>query len=148
MAKGHIRARGPGAWELKYDAGVHQQNLAAMGFGPRVTTECASLFPGGKIPAGFSEITRDDLTEGQIHFSQMLFSGPVIAGFKAARAGEKAAHFAKMSARGEVVQQVATAYLHAIAASSEVDNATALTASDQLQLEHAHSAHQAGTVAN
>jgi TctA family transporter len=22
MAKGHIRPRGPGAWELKYDAGV------------------------------------------------------------------------------------------------------------------------------
>ena len=22
MAKGHIRARGPGAWELKYDIGV------------------------------------------------------------------------------------------------------------------------------
>ena len=23
MAKGHIRARGPGAWELKYDVGVN-----------------------------------------------------------------------------------------------------------------------------
>ena len=23
MAKGHIRARGPGAWELKYDAGIN-----------------------------------------------------------------------------------------------------------------------------
>ena len=58
----------------------------------------------------------------------MLFSGPVIAAWKAAGAAERAAHFAKMSARGEVVQQVATAYLHAIAAASEVDNAKALEA--------------------
>ena len=100
------------------------------------------------IPAGLSFITRDELTEGQIHFSQMLFSGPVIAGYKAARAGERAAHFAKMSARGEVVQQVATAYLHAIAASSEVDNAKALEAADQVLLDQAHAAHEAGTVAN
>ena len=78
----------------------------------------------------------------------MLFSGPVIAGYKASRAGEKAAHFAKMSARDEVVQQVATAYLHAIAASSEVDNAKALEAADQVQLEHTQAAHQAGTAAN
>ena len=133
---------------LTGDTGVHQQNLAAMGFGPRVIAEFASLFPGGKIPAGFSEITRDDLTEGQIHFSQMLFSGPVIAGFKAARAAEKAAWFAKMSARGEVVQQVATAYLHAIAAASEVDNAKALEAAGQVLFNQAHAAHQAGTASN
>ena len=80
------------------------------------------------MPANFSFITRDDLTEGQMHFSQMLFSGPVIAACKGAGAAERAAHFAKMSARGEVVQQVAAAYLHAIAAASEVDNAKALEA--------------------
>jgi outer membrane protein TolC len=53
-----------------------------------------------------------------------------------------------MTARGEVVQQVATAYLHAIAASSEVDNAAALVAQGQVLLDHAHAAHQAGTVSN
>jgi outer membrane protein TolC len=47
-----------------------------------------------------------------------------------------------------VVQQVATAYLHAIADSSEVDNAKALEAADQVQFSHAHAAHQAGTAAN
>jgi outer membrane protein TolC len=108
----------------------------------------SSLFPGRQAAGGFSFITRDDLTEGQIHFSQTLFSGPVIAGWKAAGAAERAAYFAKMSARGEVVQQVATAYLHAIAAASEVDNAKALVAEDQVQLSHAHAAHEAGTVAN
>jgi outer membrane protein TolC len=130
---------------LTADTGAHQQNLVAQGFGPNAVKEFSKLVT---LPSGFSFITRDELTEGQIHFSQMLFSGPVIAGFKAARAGEKAAHFAKMSARGEVVQQVATAYLHAIAAASEVDNAKALESTGQLLLSHVHAAHQAGTAAN
>jgi outer membrane protein TolC len=130
------------------DLGVHQQNLAALGFGPGVIKEFASLFPGGKVPAGFSFITRDDLTEGQIRYGQMLFSGPVISAFKAAGAGERAAYFAKMSAREEVVQQVAAAYLHCIAAASEVDNARALEAAAQLLFSQAHAAHEAGVVAN
>jgi outer membrane protein TolC len=133
---------------LTGDLGVHQQNLVALGFGPDTVKEFLSLFPGGKLPAGFSEITRDDLTEGKIQFGQLLFSGPVISAWKAAGAAERAAHFAKMSARGEVVQQVATAYLHAIAASSEVDNARALEAADRVQLSHAHDAHVAGVAAN
>jgi outer membrane protein TolC len=133
---------------LTGDLGVHQQNLTAMGFGPNVIKIFAPLFPGGVVPSGLSFITRDDLTEGQIHLNQTLFSGPVIAGWKAAGAAQKAAHFAKMSARGEVVQQVASAYLHAIAASSEVDNATALEAADQVLVAHAHAAHEAGVVAN
>jgi outer membrane protein TolC len=78
----------------------------------------------------------------------MLFSGPVIAAFKAAGAAENAAHFARMSARGEVVQQVAAAYLHAIAAQSEVDNAKALEAAAQVLFNQAHAAHEAGTVSN
>jgi outer membrane protein TolC len=130
------------------DLGVHQQSLTALGFGPGVIKEFASLFPGGKIPAGFSFITRDDLTEGQIHYGQMLFSGPVFFALKAAGAGERAAYFARMSAREEVVQQVAAAYLHCIAAASEVDNARALEAAAQLLFSQAHAAHEAGVVAN
>jgi outer membrane protein TolC len=132
---------------LTGDTGTHQQNLAALGFGPSALKAFSTLFPNG-FPPGFSEITRDELTEGQIHYSQVLFSGPVIAGFKAAGAAARSAYFAKMSARGEVVQQVATAYLHCIAASSEVDNAKALESQDQVQFNNAHAAHQAGTVAN
>ena len=133
---------------LTGDLGVHQQNLAAMGFGPGTIKMFSSLFPGGKLPAGFSEITRDDLTEGKIQFGQMLFSGPVISAWKAVGAAERAAHFARMSARSEVVQQVASAYLHAIAAESEVDNARALEAADQVLVRHAHEAHKAGIAAN
>jgi outer membrane protein TolC len=72
----------------------------------------------------------------------------VIAGWKAAGAAARSAYFQKMSARGEVVQQVSTAYLRAIADASEVDNATALVKADQLQYEHQHEAHAAGTAAN
>ena len=133
---------------LTGDTGVYQHNLAALGFGPGTIAKFSGLFPGGVIPPGLSYITRDDLTEGQVHFGQMLFSGPVIAGWKAAGAAQRAAHFAKMSARDEVVQQVATAYLHAIAASSEVDNAKALEVAGQVLLSQAHAAHEAGTVSN
>jgi outer membrane protein TolC len=134
--------------ELTGDLGVHQQNLAAMGFGPSTIKEFLPMFPGGVMPKGFSEITRDDLTEGKIQFEQMLFSCPVIAGWKAAGAAERAAYFARMSARDEVVQQVATAYLHVIAASSEVDNAQAQEAADRLLLSHIHAMHEAGTATN
>lgn len=133
---------------LSGNTGFYQHNLAALGFGPGTIAKFSGLFPGGKLPPGFAEITRDDLTQGQISYTQTLFSGPVIAGYKAAGTATKAAYFAKMSARGEVVQQVATAYLHAIAAASEVDNAKALEAEDEVLLQHAHEAHQAGTVSN
>ncbi len=127
------------------DSGVHQQDLVALGFGPGVAKQFNGLLPPG---AKLSEITRDDLTEGQLHFNQVLFSGPVIAAWKGVGAARRAAHFAKMSARGEVVQQVASAYLHSIAAVSEVDNARALEAADQLLLSQTHDSHQAGVASN
>jgi outer membrane protein TolC len=130
---------------LTGDLGVHQQSLVAMGFGPSVIKEFSALLPPGTV---IPEITRDDLTEGKIQFGQMLFSGPVIAAWKAAGAAQRAAHFSKMSARGEVVQQVAAAYLHCIAASSEVDNARAQVATGDVLVRHAHEAHVAGVVAN
>ena len=128
--------------------GVFQHDLAALGFGPGTISKFTQMFPGGATPAGLSFITRDDLTQGQINFEQTLFSGPVIAAWKAASAAQRVAYFAKMSARGEVVQQVATAYLRSIAAASHVDNASALLAADQVLLDQAHAAHQAGTASN
>ncbi len=133
---------------LSGGTGVFQHNLAAVGFGPGVLSKFASQYPGGVLPSGFSPITRDDLTQGQINFHQTLFSGPVIAGWRAASAAEKSVYFAKMSARGEVVQQVADAYLLAIAASSEVDNATAQVAADQVLFDQAKASHEAGVVSN
>lgn len=132
---------------LSGGTGYFEHNLAAQGFGPNTLKQFGSLFPGG-LPAGLSLITKDDLTQGQLSFHQTLFSGVVIAGWKAAGAAARSAYFAKMTARGEVVQQVATAYLRCIADSSEVDNAAALVKADQVQYEHAHAAHEAGTAAN
>ncbi|MGH9562138.1 MAG: TolC family protein [Terracidiphilus sp.] len=118
-------------------------DLAAQGFGPKTIAKF-----GSNVPAGLSLITRDYLTEGQLHLRQILFSGPVLQAWKAAGAAEQAAHFNKMTARGEVVQQVAIAYLRVVADQSEVDNANAQVAEAQVLLNHAHEAHLAGTVAN
>ncbi len=136
----------PTIW-LTGDTGYYMHDLAALGFGPSTIAAFSKVFPSGSMPA-LSNITRDDLTEGQIHFSQVLFSGPVIEGWKAAGAAERSAYFNKMSARGEVVQQVAIAYLRAIADESQVENAKALVAQAQMLLDHEHAAHEAGTVAN
>jgi outer membrane protein TolC len=133
---------------LEGDTGVYQYNLAALGFGPGSIGKFISIFPGGKIPPGLSSITKDTLTEGQLQYKQTLFSGPVIAGWAAAGAAEKAFYFAKMSARGEVVQQVASAYLHTIAAASEVDNARALEDEDRVLFDQEHAQHEAGTASN
>jgi outer membrane protein TolC len=130
------------------DTGYHMYNLAALGFGPSTVREFAGFFPGGKPAAGFSEITRATVTDGKVELAQELFSAPSIAAFKAAGAAVRSAYFARMTARGEVVQQVATAYLRAIADSSQVDNAQAQVAQAQVFLDHAHEAHVAGTAAN
>jgi outer membrane protein TolC len=129
---------------LTGNSGFHQYNLAALGFGPGTLAE---QFPEGP-PPGFSFITRATVTEGRVDYKQTLFSGPVIAGWKAAGAATRAAHFNTTRARGEVVQQVATAYLHVLAAASEVDNAKALEQADQVALIQAHEAHMAGTASN
>jgi len=86
---------------LTGSTGVFQHNLAAQGFGPSTLKQFGSLFPGGP-PPNISLITKDDLTQGQISLKQTLFSGVVIAGWKAAGAAARSAYFSKMSARGEV----------------------------------------------
>jgi outer membrane protein TolC len=131
---------------LSGDTGYFQHDLAALGFSPAVIAEFAPLFPGGKVPPGLSAITRDDLTMGQIHFSETLFSAPVFAGWKAAGAAEKSAYFTMMSAQGNVIQDVATTYLRCIADRSEVSDAQAQVAEAQVLFEHTHAEHQAGTV--
>lgn len=133
--------------KLTGDSGFYQHDLAALGFGPSLIQKFSILFPNGVVPH-VPPVPSDTMTEGQIHFDQILFSGPVIAGWRAAGAATRSAYFAKMSARGEVVQQVASAYLHALAAASEVENARAQEQADLVQLNHVHEAHAAGTVAN
>ena len=129
------------------DTGYYQHDLVALGFSPSEVSKFTALFPNGVAPH-LALITRDDLTDAQIHFDQTLFSGPVIAGYKAAGAASRAAYFAKMTARGQVVQDVATTYLRCIADASEVEDAKSQVSEAQLLLNHEHLAHLAGTVAN
>jgi outer membrane protein TolC len=127
--------------------GVHEYDLAAMGFGPSVIKKFSAFFPPTLNPSSLSLITKADVTNGQVNYDQTLYSGPVINGYKAIRAAEKVAYFQKMTARGEVVQQVATAYLRVIAAGSDVDNQRALLNEDRLLLEQTEAKHAAGTLA-
>jgi len=121
--------------------GYHEYNLAAYGFGHGL------VIPGGP-PEGFPLITKANVTLGQVNYEQTLFSGTYINGYKAVKAAEQSAFFAKQSARGEVVQQVATAYLGVIAAQSEVENAKALMDADKVLFDQARAQHEAGTMAN
>jgi outer membrane protein TolC len=127
--------------------GYNEFNLAALGFGPGILGKVSGLFPGLNL-SDISFITKADVTQGQVNWEQTLFSGPVIDGYKAVRFAQKSAYYGKESARGEVVQQVATAYLAVIADQSEVENAKALMDADKVLLDQAHAKHEAGTVAN
>lgn len=133
---------------LTGDTGFYQHNLVAQGFSPSLIGKFSAFFPGGVVPANFSTITHDTLTEGMVHFKETLFSGPVIAGWRAAGAAQRSAHFAMMSARGQAIQNVATIYLRALADSSDVDNARANVDQAQVLFNNAHQEHLAGTVAN
>jgi outer membrane protein TolC len=130
------------------DTGYYQHDLVALGFSQSEVSKFTSLFPGGKVPPGLKLITRDDLTNAQFHLDWTLFSGPVIAAWKASGAATRAAYFARMTARGQVVQDVATQYLRAIADGSDVENADAQVDEAQTLFNHAHLAHLAGTEAN
>lgn len=130
------------------DTGYYQHNLVALGFKPTLLSKFTGFFPSGQAPAGFSTLTRDDLTDAQLHLTQTLFSGPVIAGYKAAGAASRSAYFAKMTARGQVVQDVATTYLRCIADASQVDNAKSQVSQAQVLYDHQHAAHVEGTAAN
>ena len=129
------------------DTGYYMHDLAALGFGPNTIKEFSGLFPAGTTPQ-VPPVTRDTLTDGKLQFTQVLFSAPAIAAFKAAGAAERSSYFARMTARGEVVQQVATAYLRAIADASQVENAQAQVSEAQVLEAHEHEAHIEGTVAN
>ena len=118
-----------------------------LGFGRAFIGKLNEIIPGG-LPPNLSFITKADVTTGQVNYDQTLFSGTYIDGYKAVKAAEQSAYFGKMSARGEVVQQVATAYLAVIAEQAEVDNAKALMDADKVLLDQAHDKHVAGVVPN
>ncbi len=128
-------------------SGYHEYNLAALGFGPSFVKKLGAIFPNG-LSGNFPLITKATVTEGRLNLDQTLFSGTYFYGYVAVKAAERSAYFSKMTARGEVVQQVAGAYLTLIADQAEIDNAKALMQQDKVLFDQAHDKHAAGVYAN
>jgi outer membrane protein TolC len=129
------------------DLGAHEYNLAAFGFTRKLLPEFATLIPGLN-PAAFTQITKANVADAQINYSQTLFSLSSIDQYRAAKAEAIGAYFNTQSSRGLTVLNVGTAYLQALAAGAHVDDAKALLAADQLLLDQTVAQHKAGTVAN
>lgn len=127
--------------------GVHQYNLAAQGFSPKVIREFASVLPGTNF-SGLSLITKVDVTSAQLNVDQSLFSLAAYDLWRGAKVYEKAAYYNTQSSRGLVVLNVGTTYLQAIAASSQLDYARELLKADEVLLKQAVAEHEAGTAAN
>ena len=130
---------------LHGEHGLHQLNLAALGFKP-------SLLPSfGLTPAeaaAFPEIVKINSTIGQANLSQPLFTWAGWDVWKAAKASRSAAYYNTQSSRGLVVLNVGTQYLQTLAASAQVDYAQALLKTDETLLYQAQEEHKAGTAAN
>jgi outer membrane protein TolC len=130
---------------LHAEHGLHQQNLEAAGFTP-------ALLPQFGLPPSevglFPLVVKVNSTIAQVNFSQALFTWAGWDVWKAAKANERAAYYNAQSSRGLVVLNVGTAYLQALAASSQVDYAQALLKTDETLLYQAHQEHLAGTAAN
>jgi len=131
------------------ETGLHQLNLRAGGFIPKVIAEFAPAFgfPPSEA-ATFPYIVKVDSTIGQVNLSQALFTWAGWDVWKAAKANQRAAYYATQSSRGLVVLNVGTAYLQTLAASAQVDYATALLKTDETLLFQAREEHKAGTAAN
>jgi outer membrane protein TolC len=133
---------------LHGETGVHQFNLEAEGFHPVDFSLFAPFIPKGTNLASISLITKVDMTNAQVNFSQALFNWAGYDVWRAAQAEQKAAYYNAESSRGLVVLNVGDTYLQALAAKSEVDYARSLLNTDQTLLDEAHQEHLAGTAAN
>ena len=130
---------------LQGQNGVHQYNLAAEGFRGQLISSFPGLPPGGITIDYVPTVT---VTQGQVNLDQTLVSVPAIEQYRAAKQGETAAFYNMQSSRGLVVLNVATAYLQALAASSQLDYARELLKTDEVALNQAVAQHEAGTAAN
>lgn len=130
---------------LHGEMGVHQYNLAALGFRPALITQFGiPPSEAGSIPL----VTKANTRIGQINFSQALFTWSGWDGWRAAKANERAAYYSKESSLGLVILDVGTSYLKVIAAASQLDYARSLLDTDRMLLYQAHQEHMAGTAAN
>ncbi|HEY0785213.1 MAG TPA: TolC family protein, partial [Acidobacteriaceae bacterium] len=126
---------------------LRQLNLEAQGFRPGLLAQLGPALGGGRSGA-FPFLVKVNETEGQANLSQYLFN---LAGYDAVRAfqhSERAARMSSSSSRGLVVLNVGTAYLRAVAAQSNLDNARTLLKTDEAVLYQSTEMHKAGVTAN
>jgi outer membrane protein TolC len=130
---------------LEGQNGVHQYNLAAEGFRGGLLSQ----FPPGVVPPGttLNYVPSVTVTQGQGNLNWTLVSLPAIEQYRAAKQGETASFYNMQSSRGLVVLNVATAYLQALAANSQLDYARELLKTDKVALDQAVAQHEAGTSA-
>jgi outer membrane protein TolC len=128
---------------LEGQNGVHQYNLQAQGFRPSLLGQ----FTGISLAGPFSFTPAVTVTQGQVNLSQALVNVSAIDQYRAAKEGESVAFYNMQSSRGLVVLTVATSYLQALAAGSQLDYDRALLKTDELALNQVAAEHEAGTVA-
>lgn len=130
---------------LHGEVGIHEYNLASEGFRPSIATQFG-LTPNEATHLQLLTKVNDRM--GQINLSQFLFTWSGWDAWRAGKAYERAAYYSAQSSQGFVVLDVGTAYLKAIADSSQIDYAQSLLNTDRILLDQAHQEHLAGTAAN
>lgn len=121
-------------------------NLAAMGFKPQSLGPLLKQF--GMTSGQFPTIVKVDTTAAQLNLNQQLFNLPAYYLYRAAQKADTVASMTTLNAQGTVVLQVGTQYLRALADASQIENAQALEKTDQVVLQQATAAHDAGVGTN
>jgi len=126
----------------KASTGTQEINLAAMGFKP------ASLEGFGLPPGAFHEIVKVNTTSAQLNMEQQLFNVPAYYMYRAAQKADTVASMTELNAEGTVTLGVGQQYLLALADASQIENAQARVKADQVALQQATDAHNAGVGTN
>jgi len=117
-------------------------NLEALGF------KKSSLAAFGLNPATFSTIVKVDTTDAQLSADQVLFNLPDFYLYAAAKKATNVVSLNTLNVRGNVVLEVGTQYLAALADQAQIANARALLTSDEEVLRQATLSHDAGVGTN
>jgi outer membrane protein TolC len=127
------------------DSEAEEINLAAMGF--KQSTLAKIKIPGVNL-SGFATIVKVNTTSAQLSLSQALFNVPAFFLFRAAQRAQEASHWTTLDAQGGVAQGVGGLYLKTLADQTQVSDASALLKQDQISLDHATAARDAGVGIN
>lgn len=125
---------------------TQQINLAAMGFKPESLGALLDRF--GIPPGEFSTIVKVDTTAARLNVDQQLFNVPAYYLYRAAQKADTVASMTALNAEGNVVLNVGTQYLLALADASQIENAKELAKADEVVLQQATASHDAGVGTN